>query len=110
MQVFALKSCDTCRKAVKALAAAGRSFEVVDVRADVVSEADLVEILDQFGDQAINKASATWRGLDEAERASAPLALLMAHPTLMKRPVIRDGDQWTIGWKADVQSIWLGNA
>jgi len=110
MQVFALKSCDTCRKAVKALTAEGRSFEVVDVRADGVSEADLVAILDQFGDQAINKASTTWRGLDEAERASPALALLKAHPTLMKRPVIRDGDQWTIGWKADVQSIWLGNA
>lgn len=108
MRVFALKSCDTCRKAIKALTQAGLVFEVIDVRADGVAEGDLVAILDQFGEEALNKASTTWRGLDEAARAAEPLALLTAHPTLMKRPVITDGDRWTLGWKADAQSVWLG--
>ena len=84
------------------------SFEVIDVRANGVSDADLEAILAQFGEKALNKASTTWRGLSEEEKASEPLALLKAHPTLMKRPVIQDGDQWTIGWKADAQAVWLG--
>ena len=88
--------------------AAGASFEVIDVRANGVSDADLEAILAQFGEKALNKASTTWRGLSEDEKASDPLALLKAHPTLMKRPVIQDGDQWTIGWKADAQAVWLG--
>lgn len=87
---------------------AGASFEVIDVRANGVSDADLGAILEQFGEKALNKASTTWRGLSEDEKASDPLALLKAHPTLMKRPVIQDGDQWTIGWKADAQAVWLG--
>ncbi len=84
------------------------SFEVIDVRANGVSDADLEAILAQFGEKALNKASTTWRGLSEEEKASEPLALLKAHPTLMKRPVIQDGNQWTIGWKADAQAVWLG--
>lgn len=108
MRVFALKSCDTCKKAVKALTEAGKTFEVIDVRADGVSEGDLQAILEQFGDKALNRASTTWRGLSEAEKASDPLELLKAHPTLMKRPVVQEGEQWTIGWKADAQAVWLG--
>lgn len=88
--------------------AADASFEVIDVRANGVSDADLEAILAQFGEKALNRASTTWRGLSEDEKASDPLALLKAHPTLMKRPVIQDGDQWTIGWKADAQAVWLG--
>ncbi|WP_438957110.1 arsenate reductase family protein [Cognatiyoonia sp.] len=108
MRVFALKSCETCRKAIKALTQAGLTFEVIDVRADGVAEGELVAILDQFGEEALNKASTTWRGLDEAARADDPLALLTAHQTLIKRPVITDGNRWTLGWKADAQSVWLG--
>ncbi len=108
MKVFALKSCDTCRKAIKSLKAAGFEPEVVDVRADGLPEADRAEILAQFGEASLNKASATWRGLSDAEKAGAPADLLAAHPTLMKRPVIQDGNTWTIGWKADAQAQWLG--
>lgn len=31
----------------------------------------------------------------------------MLYPTLMKRPVIQNGDVWTIGWKADAQASHL---
>ncbi len=108
MQFFGLKSCDTCRKAMKSLAAVGHSPKVIDVRADGVSDADLAEIITQFGDAAINRASTTWRGLTDLEKASDPLALLAAHPALMKRPVIEANGVWTIGWKADVQAKYLG--
>lgn len=108
MRVFALKSCDTCRKATKSLAAAGLNFTVIDVRADGVSVDDQAAIVAQFGDASINRASTTWRGLSDAEKTQDAQSLIAAHPTLMKRPVIHDGDVWTIGWKADAQKQWLG--
>ncbi|SIT82078.1 Arsenate reductase, glutaredoxin family [Yoonia rosea] len=109
MRFFGLKACDTCRKALKALAAAGHSPQVIDVRADGVSDADRAAIIAQFGDAAINRASTTWRGLTDAEKDAAPADLLAAHPTLMKRPVIEVDGGWTIGWKADVQAKYLGD-
>lgn len=108
MRFFGLKSCDTCRKALKALQAAGHDPQVIDVRADGLSDADRARIIAEFGDAGINRASTTWRGLSEDEKAADPTALLAAHPTLMKRPVIDADGVWTIGWKADVQAKHLG--
>lgn len=96
MRFFGLKTCDTCRKALKALA--DRDFSVIDVRADGVSDADRAAILAAFGEGAINTRSTTWRGLSESERAATPDALLAAHPTLMKRPVIEHNGTWYQGW------------
>ncbi|WP_296425156.1 ArsC/Spx/MgsR family protein [Yoonia sp.] len=108
MRFFGLKSCDTCRKALRALQAAGHTPDVIDVRADGLAPADLSRIVVQFGAGAINKASATWRSLSDAEKTAGPAALLAAHPTVMKRPVIETDGQWTIGWKPQVQAIHLG--
>lgn len=102
MRFFGLKACDTCRKAQKAITATNQEFTVIDVRHDGVSDADLDQIIAQFGDAAINRASTTWRGLTDAEKASDPKALLAANPTLTKRPVIEKAGVWTIGWKPDV--------
>ncbi|MEM7179253.1 MAG: ArsC/Spx/MgsR family protein [Pseudomonadota bacterium] len=110
---YGLKTCDTCRKAQKALAAAGHELSVVDVRADGVPRAVLSGWLKLLGPgPLVNTRSTTWRGLTEAERAGAQTlagveALLCAHPTLIKRPVIVAGDQVHIGWTAAVQKALL---
>lgn len=96
MRFFGLKTCDTCRKALKSLAA--KDVTVIDVRADGVSDADRAAIVAAFGAAAVNTRSTTWRGLDEDERAQAPEALLAAHPALMKRPVIELDGAWYQGW------------
>ncbi|MEO1641199.1 MAG: ArsC/Spx/MgsR family protein [Pseudomonadota bacterium] len=108
MRFFGLKSCDTCRKALKALKNAGITPEVIDVRADGIGAEDRAAILQEFGEAALNKASTTWRGLSEDEKQADPAQLLAAHPTLMKRPVIAQNSVWTIGWKPDVQARYLG--
>lgn len=100
IEVFGLKNCDSCRKAMKALPEA----KLVDVRADGVPEDVLRVAHAQFGDKLLNTRSTTWRGLTEAERASDPIALLVAHPTLMKRPLIRAGDAMTLGWSAQTEA------
>ncbi|MFQ3254335.1 MAG: arsenate reductase-like glutaredoxin family protein [Loktanella salsilacus] len=107
MKVFSLKSCDTCKKAIKALRDAGHDPQIIDVRADGLTDADRAAIIDQFGDAVINKSSTTWRNLEEGEKAQPVASLLTLYPTLMKRPVIQNGDVWTIGWKADAQAAHL---
>jgi arsenate reductase-like glutaredoxin family protein len=107
MKLYGLKTCDTCRKAVKALEAAGKPVELVDVREAPVGEAVLAGWLDAFGERLVNTRSTTWRGLSEAERAEAPLVLLGRHPALMKRPVIEAGERVYLGWDAGVRSALL---
>jgi arsenate reductase-like glutaredoxin family protein len=110
MRFFGLKTCDTCRKARAALGAAGVDPVVIDVRADGVPPADLAAIVAAFGDAAVNRASTTWRGLSEADRALPVVEVLAAHPTLMKRPVIEVAGRWYLGWGPDVQAALLGSA
>ena len=107
MRFIGLKTCDTCRKALKALQAAGYEVQVTDVRADGLTADDIAQIVAKFPAKAINKASTTWRDLTDSEKESDPNRLLADHPTLMKRPVIADGD-WTMGWDKATQAKWLG--
>ena len=107
MILFGLKACDTCRKALKSLAAAGHEVTFVDVCADGVDQADLVRFQTAFGAALLNTRSTTWRGLSDAERQSDPLKLLIDHPTLMKRPVIDHNGSLTLGWTKDVQAQFL---
>lgn len=100
MQLYGLKTCDTCRKAIKALPEA----EVFDVRRDGVPQELLKLAFETFGTALVNTRSATWRGLDEKERGAPPLDLLTAHPALMKRPLIVDGDRLYLGWTKEVQT------
>lgn len=108
MNLYGLKNCDTCKKAMKALGAAGQDYTFVDIRA----EADVASLAPQWLAQVepaklINTRSTTWRQLDESERAKAetdPAGLLAANPTLVKRPVIERGDDVFVGWTKDVQA------
>ena len=110
---YGLKTCDTCRKALKELEAASRTLRVVDVRDDGIPGDVLAALVAAVGPEAlVNRRSTTWRGLDDAERARAgtadgATALLAEHPTLMKRPVIRDGETIHVGWGPDVRAALL---
>ena len=100
MEIYGLKTCDTCRKAIKALPAA----RFVDVRSDGVPDDVMQRARAEFGAALLNTRSTTWRGLSEDERAKAPEVLLAAHPALMKRPLIVDGAAMYLGWTKDVQA------
>ncbi|MDB9856797.1 arsenate reductase [Amylibacter sp.] len=107
MKLFGLKNCDTCRKALKSLAAVGHDVTFIDVRADGVTPENLKVFHAKFGEALLNTRSTTWRGLDDAERAQEPLKLLIDHPALMKRLVIDHKGSLTLGWTKDVQSQLL---
>lgn len=96
MKIYGLKTCDTCRKAIKALPQA----EFVDVRKDGVPGAVMAQAQAAFGDALTNTRSTTWRGLDDAARALPQLEVLTEHPSLMKRPLIVTDSQMYLGWDA----------
>ena len=109
MKIYHLKTCDTCRKAIKALKDAGHEPTLIDVRADGVDRATLERFETELGYEAlVNKRSTTWRGLSDAEKSGlsrqSAIALLLENPTLMKRPVIDADGALTIGWTKDVQA------
>lgn len=102
--LYGLKNCDTCKKARKALETAGKTVNFVDIRADADLASKVPLWLEAAGsDLLVNKRSTTWRGLDETTRAGDPRALLVANPTLIKRPVIETGNAVHVGWTKTVQ-------
>ena len=102
MIVYGIKTCGTVQKALAALSAAGKAPVLRDIRKEPLTEAEIAEFIAAFGEKLINRSSTTWRGLSESERDAPIKTLLQAHPTLMKRPVIR-GDSLTLGWGAAAQ-------
>lgn len=104
IEIHGLKACDTCRKAVRVLVAAGHDVTLHDVRTDPVPRDVLADWLGRFGPGLVNRASTTWRGLSADDRARDPVDLLADHPALMKRPVIVAGDAVHLGWTAPVQA------
>ena len=109
MKLYGLKVCDTCRKARQEIEKAGKSVEFIDVRDKSLTPALISGFFAEFGEDVINRRSTTWRGLHETERNAAPEALLAAHPTLMKRPVIVAETGTTLGWTAKTRALHLGN-
>jgi len=112
MHVHHLKTCDTCRKAIKALREAGYDPALTDMRADGVEAGTLKRWMGIVGrERLLNTRSTTWRGLEEAERADLTeekaIALMTKHPTLVKRPVIEVDGTVRVGWTRDVQAAVL---
>lgn len=108
LTLYGLKNCDTCKKALKALEAAGKAVTFVDIRAEADLPALLPNWLASAGDEVlVNRRSTTWRTLSDADRARDAMALLSEHPTLIKRPVIEIGDQVYVGWAKPVQATLL---
>ncbi len=106
MILYGIPTCDTCRKARKALTEDGHSVTFRDIRADPLTGDEIARLLDLFGDKLINRASATWRSLSEADRALPPVQLISAHPSVMKRPVIADDAQHRLGWTPEIRAAF----
>ena len=105
--LYGIPSCDTVRKARKALEAAGVAHRFHDFRKDGVDEAQLRRWVEALGWEAlVNRRGTTWRQLPEEQRqsldAEAAIALMVEHPALIKRPVIENGDTTTVGWTPDI--------
>ncbi|MBB5517287.1 Spx/MgsR family RNA polymerase-binding regulatory protein [Amphiplicatus metriothermophilus] len=103
MKLYGLKTCDACRKAIRALKESGRAVDFVDLRADGASRKQIEAWAKAAGwRKLLNRSSTTWRGLDAADKENLDekkaLALMAANPTLIKRPVIEMDGKVFIGW------------
>jgi Spx/MgsR family transcriptional regulator len=92
LTVYGIKNCDTCRKTLKWLNEQGIDHVFHDFRVDGLEPALLRAWIGAMGWEALlNKRSTTWRrlGLATSEKLDAAQAadLMMANPTLIKRPV-----------------------
>jgi len=108
MILFGISTCDTCKKALKALAAAGQEVTFHDVRAQPLSPEEIAAIVTEFGSRAVNTQSTTYRAFNDFLKASEPEAQIASQPTVMKRPIIRDGESWYLGWDSATQETLLG--
>jgi len=108
IHLYGIPTCDTCKKAIRALEGAGHRVAFRDVRAQPLTEAELEAMLAEFGDALVNRKSTTWRGLSDFLRESEPEVQIAAQPTLMKRPVIRADGVWYLGWDDAVQAALIG--
>ena len=97
--VHGIPNCDTVKKARTWLTEQGLAYTFHDFKKQGVPEAALAQWLQAVGwETLVNRKGTTWRGLDEATRAAvvdadSARAALLAHPSLIKRPVV----QWSDG-------------
>ncbi len=104
MIIYGLSTCDSTKAAMKALERAGKAYTFRDIRAQPLSQAEIARIVQEFGDRAVNRQSTTYRSFSAFLRESEAEAQIAAQPTVMKRPVIQDGDAWYLGWDAATEA------
>ena len=113
--LYGLKNCDTCRKARKWMASQGIEHRFFDIRADGLDRARIKAWAGALGWEALlNRRSTTWRRIPEASSAglneARAVALMAAHPTLIKRPVVETGAVTLVGFTKDTQAALSGAA
>ena len=107
MIVYGISTCDTTKKALKAIERAGLPVTFRDIRANPLSRAEIDTIVTEFGSRAVNKQSTTYRGFNDFLKASDPEAQIAAQPAVMKRPVIDADGKFYLGWDDAVQAALL---
>lgn len=113
MDVYGLKNCNTCRKAMKWLDANGIACSFHDIRQAGLSETDIAGWAAQAGwETLLNRRGTTWCGLPDAEREGVDEArairLMAVHPALMKRPVFVSSGAVLVGFDPEVQARLAG--
>jgi arsenate reductase (glutaredoxin) len=104
--IYGLATCDTTRAARKWLDAKGVAYQFHDVREDGLTKSMVEGWVKALGwEKVLNKASTTWRELPEKEKQNVDekraIALLLANPTLVKRPVLDAAGKLTLGFKPE---------
>jgi arsenate reductase len=102
--LYGITTCDTVRKARAWLAAEGVPYAYRDLRADGVDRKRLTAWCGKAGWETVfNRASTTFRELPDTDKVglteAKAIALMLKHPTLIKRPVVESGSQLLVGFK-----------
>ncbi|HLO95454.1 MAG TPA: ArsC family reductase [Burkholderiaceae bacterium] len=108
IKVYGIANCDTVKKARSWLDTQGLPYEFHDYKKAGVPESLLPQWQAALGwEPLVNRSGTTWRKLDEAQRAGvvdAPSAraLMLAQPSVIKRPVVDWGEgRLSLGFKPE---------
>lgn len=104
--VYGIPNCDTVKKARAWLDARGVDYRFHDYRKDGIDAAMLRRFAAAVGWEALlNRAGTTFRKLDEHEKAgldeARAIALMVAHPAMVKRPVVEHDGGVLVGFRHD---------
>jgi arsenate reductase len=106
VSIYGIKACDTMKKARDWLDGAGVTYVFHDYKMLGIDAATLRGWADAVGwEKLLNRSGTTFRKLPDADKAgidqAKAIGLMMAQPSMIKRPVLDVGGQLTVGFSAD---------
>lgn len=114
-KLYGIRNCDTMKKAWTWLDAHGVDYVFHDYRKDGVDRARLEDWVRRAGwETVLNRAGTTFRKLPEAERqdldARKAVELMLAQPSMIKRPVLEAGEALLMGFKPTAYEELFGGS
>jgi arsenate reductase len=105
--IYGIKACDTMVKARAWLDAHAVAYRFHDYKAEGIDAGTLNGWVQALGwETVLNRAGTTFRKLSEADRqaldAAKAVRLMLAQPSMIKRPMLDVGGKLTAGFKPDV--------
>ena len=104
--IYGIKACDTMKKARTWLEAQGIAAAFHDYKTAGIDRAHLEEWAGQVGwEVLLNRSGTTFRGLPDADKqdlnAAKAIGLMVAQPSMMKRPVLEFDGKLIVGFKPE---------
>ena len=104
--IYGIKNCDTMKKARAWLDMRGLAYVFHDYKADGIARARLEGWVKAVGwETLLNRAGTTFRKLPEADKGNLTekkaVALMLAQPSLIKRPVLEHNGELIVGFKPE---------
>ncbi|WP_428149073.1 arsenate reductase [Brevundimonas sp.] len=105
--LYGIPNCDTVKKARVWLDQHGRAFAFHDYKKAGIDRASLEGWVAEHGwEIVLNRNGTTFKALDAANKADLnadkAIALMLAHPSMIKRPVLDLRDRTIVGFKPEI--------
>ncbi|WP_116812644.1 ArsC family reductase [Steroidobacter cummioxidans] len=102
--LYGIKACDTMKKARTWLDEHGVKYEFHDYKVSGIDREHLEAWCKKAGwETVLNRAGTTFRKLPDADKADLnerkAIALMLAQPSMIKRPVLEKGAKLLVGFK-----------
>jgi arsenate reductase len=101
--LYGIRNCDTVKKARVWLERAGIAYDFHDYKVSGIDEPRLRAWSRELGwERLLNRSGTTFRKLPDADKAGLDeeraIALMLAQPSMIRRPVLDLGDRRLIGF------------